>query len=105
MPHSEHGDGIELMGHSSDSPSAQDVSPKIPASYTAIEVLPSDSGYDTDATMFSEGAFSDDTEDDDEVDALALETGGLLGRQRVNGAFIQGAIAHSACTQMDWQHL
>ncbi len=49
-------------------------SPKIPAAYSVVDVPPSDSGYDTDATAFSEGAFSDEDEEEEDVG----EIGALL---------------------------
>ena len=69
--HGEHGEGIELMPQMT-----PHGSPKIPAAYTVVNLPPSDSGYDTDATAFSEGAFSDNTEDEDDD---GDETGSLLG--------------------------
>lgn len=67
--HGEHGEGIELMPQMT-----PHGSPKIPAIHTVVDVPPSDSGYDTDATAFSEGAFSDDEDMDEE----ASEKGALL---------------------------
>jgi hypothetical protein len=79
--HEEHGEGIELVPY--ETPHA---SPKIPAAYSVVEVPPSESGYDTDATAFSEGGFSDDDTGDDEAGAL-LSThgeppGGSFGAER-----------------------
>ena len=59
----------------------QDGSPKIPAAYSVVDVAPSDSGYETDATAFSEGAFSDE---DDRASLEGNESGGLLAH---HGAF------------------
>ncbi|BDA42337.1 probable sodium/hydrogen exchanger 4 at N-terminal half [Coccomyxa sp. Obi] len=74
-PPSNHGEheheGIELMM----ARTPQDGSPKIPAAYSVVDVAPSDSGYETDATAFSEGAFSDE---DDRASLEGNETGGLL---------------------------
>lgn len=58
----------------------QDGSPKIPAAYSVVDVAPSDSGYETDATAFSEGAFSDE---DDRASLEGNETSGLLAHHGV----------------------
>ncbi len=70
--HGEHEhEGIELMM----ARTPQDGSPKIPAAYSVVDVAPSDSGYETDATAFSDGALSDE---DDRASLEGNETGGLL---------------------------
>lgn len=68
-------EGIELMMQRTPHSGG---SPKIPAAYSVVDVAPSEGGYETDATAFSEGTFSDG--DDDDQDPEADETGGLLPR-------------------------
>ena len=60
--------------------------------HSFIQVAPSEGGYETDATAFSEGGFSDRTETEEEGDdgggeavRQASETGSLLGRRRALG--------------------
>ena len=51
--------------------------------YSVVDVAPSESGYETDATAFSEGGMSDDDDDDEDgggAAAAASGTESLLGR-------------------------
>ncbi|KAK9909738.1 hypothetical protein WJX75_006766 [Coccomyxa subellipsoidea] len=76
----EHGEeGIELMMQRT----PHTGSPKIPAAYSVVNVAPSESGYETDATAFSEKAFSDEEE---ERDRGENECGGLLLHHGASGA-------------------
>lgn len=75
----EHGEeGIELMMQRT----PHTGSPKIPAAYSVVDVAPSESGYETDATAFSEKAFSDEEED---IDGGENECGGLLLHHGASG--------------------
>ena len=99
VPAEAHGEGIELMPTHFEGgrrgggakPGGVGQSPRIPAAYShVVEVAPSETGYETDATAFSEGGFSDRTEKDEEdgsggTSRNASETGSLLGRRRALG--------------------
>lgn len=88
----EHGEeGIELMMQTT----PHNGSPKIPAAYSVVDVAPSESGYETDATAFSEGAFSDD---DDDLDQGENERNGLLTHHHASGDHIL-FLTRSSCQE------
>ena len=86
-PVSEHGEGIEMAnlegGGGGGRPNGHGPGPQCKP-YTVVDVAPSESGYETDATAFSEGGMSDDEDNDGDDGGAATAASGadsLLGRQ------------------------